>query len=393
MKTGGKLLGKGSYGCVFKPKLTCIGDNIGDNIEGNDTVSKIYFRKTGFDEASNEYNINSQIKAIKNYDKWAYIYTNKCYPGSYNDMLKEDPEVGKCERLYNTSEIIMLQGKYGGVDLGSYIVDNLTRNYHKSNFVDMYHDYLCMFKNILKGLVDMNAHNMCHFDIKYDNLVIQKRVIKLIDFGLTNNSLTNIKEINKRAYSELYHINRFYIPYPPEYIYTTNYSDYTSYLQKEHEMLNNGIYRRGHTFLRSIHEKLIHDVDDFDKYISDLIIQNLENPLTSIQIKNLYDKIDIYSIGMVFIYFIRDLKEVSDFVDNSTLKLFNNPKIRPFINLAKKMLILNYNDRISAEDAYNEYCNILSKFKSKNTYPKKSKRKRTRKLKINRKRKVSRKRR
>lgn len=361
MSKGGELLGKGSYGCVFKPGLKCKGDK---SKKGEKTLSKIYFRDKGLEEATSEYYLNSKIKEIKNYDKWASIYTRKCSPTSYDEMLTEDPEVDDCKNLYNNPNIVMLQGEYGGEDLDAYMVDNVYNNYNNSSFIDKYHTYLCMFKNVLKGLSDMNKHNMCHMDIKYGNLVINKGIIKLIDFGLSNNSANNVGEINKRAYSELHHISRFYPPYPPEYIYSCTYYDYEKILNKELEMLKYGEYRSYHDLLKNIQEELIQDVPDFGKYIKNLIIDNLENPLSNEEKKDLYDKVDIYSIGMLFIYLFKHINEKYDIIDEDVIRIFNNPKIRPFIDLSMKMMALNYKDRISADEAYKEYCEILRRFKS-----------------------------
>ena len=126
-------------------------------------------------------------------------------------------------------------------------------------------------------------------------------------------------------------------------------------------------YRSNHDVLKSIHEQLFQDIDNFNSYIINLIIKNLENPLSGEQRKQLYDKIDIYSIGISFIYFISNMNELSNFRDAYVLEIFNHPKIHPFIELAKKMLILDYTERISAEEAYTEYCDILSRFKPKKT--------------------------
>ena len=373
MKKGGKLLGTGSYGCVFKPALKCKGSK---RKTKRNTLSKVYYRPEGLNEATSEYALNSKIKDIKDYNKWSSIYTDKCIPNSYKDMVSEDPEVTKCEKLDTTKNIVMLQGEYGGIDLDAYMADELITQYSKSDFIGRYHKYLCMFKNILKGLCDMNKHNMCHMDIKYGNMVIQRNVIKLIDFGLSNNSVDNVAEINKRAYGELRHISRFYPPYPPEYIYSCTHSDYKNIMLKELHLQGNKEYRKYHELLKNIHENFYQDVTDFDKYIANLIKRNLDNPLSSGEKKKLYDKVDVYSVGLLFIYLFKYINEYDDFIDDKVVSILNDPRINPFIVLAGKMMRLNYYDRISADQAYKEYCNILDGFKGVKTH---KKRKRTNK--------------
>ena len=299
--------------------------------------------------------------------------------------MKEDDEIAKCKNLKNAENLIMLQGSYGGIDIDNYITEQLITSYqrdlHTSTmkpFIAKYNVFLLKFKNILKGLSDMNKHNICHMDIKYENLVINNNVIKLIDFGLSNNSISDFNNINKRAYSELRNIHRYYHPYPPEYIYSCTYSDYDTIMNKELNLISNGHLRENFSILKELHEKIIKDVKNMNKYIINLIKRNLENPLSDAEKKKLYDKIDIYSLGYIFIYIFNIINEYENVINNVFMHIINDPKINPFINLCGKMLQLNYYDRISAEDAYKEYCIIYDFFtkKKKNNKNKKQKRKR-----------------
>ena len=365
MSKGGKLLGSGSYGCVFQPSLKCKGKR---KVKNKNSLSKIYFRNEGLTEATQEYDINSQIKRIKGYNKWASIYTEQCTPESYSNMKNEEKELDECENLHKNSNIVMLQGTFDGVELDTYVVDNIINPYYSNNgiFIDKYQGYLKLFKNILKGLADMNDHNMCHLDIKLPNMVINKNVIKLIDFGLSNNSMNEADKINKRAYSELRNISRFYPPYPPEYIYSCTYGNYEEVLSKELSLLRNGDPpRKYHSYIKNIHEELVKDVGNFDKYIKNLIIRNLDNPLSTEEKKDLYDKIDIYSVGMLFITIFKSINGTHDTIDDDVINIINDPKINPFIVLACKMIHLDYTKRISASDAYIEYCEILKRVRNK----------------------------
>ena len=384
---GGKILGKGSYGCIFRPALSC--KETKTKKKTLNTISKIYFHRDGIKEAEIEFNINSQIKKIKNHSKWASIFTTKCKPKNYEELLKEDDEIAKCKMLEHSENLIMLQGNYGGVDIDNYITDQLITSYQhdllRSNmepFIAKYNTFLLKFKNVLKGLCDMNKHNICHMDIKYENLVINNNVIKLIDFGLSNNSKSDFHTINKRAYSELRNINRYYHPYPPEFIYSCTYSDYYSIMNTELELISGGTFRDNFYTLKELHEKMITDVKNMDKYIINLIKRNLDNPLSDVEKKKLYDKIDIYSLGYIFIYIFNIMNEYENIVNNVFIDIINDPIINPFIELCGKMLQLNYYDRISAEDAYKEYCIIYDFFtkkkKKKNMQKQKHKRKKSR---------------
>ena len=57
---GGAIIGKGSFGCVFKPSLLCPGEK-----ENSDSiVSKIFFGKDSKKEAIEEMEIDSKINKI-----------------------------------------------------------------------------------------------------------------------------------------------------------------------------------------------------------------------------------------------------------------------------------------------------------------------------------------
>lgn len=369
---GGKIIGQGSYGCVFKPKLKCSkSKNKKKNKKSKKTnkfthtenISKLFFKKKGVKEALEELEFSNNIKNIKNHEKWASIYTSMCDPGLYSDILKYEPDIKKCRGINkNEPSMMSLQGNYGGKPVSVYLVDNINIFYEEDNinkFINNYHKFLCLFKNIFKGLSDMNNHNICHLDIKYDNIVKSMTTLKLIDFGLSNNSVIDFKLIKKRGYNE-FKTQRYYPPYPPEFIYNScNNSD----LEYELDIISSeGIYRHYGELLKSVHIDYFKDKPDFENYINNLIQRNIDNPLNKTELKKMHDKIDIYSLGIVFIYLFKHLNERDNFINTKVIMIFDHPKIKPFINLVKKMVKLNYYERISANDAYKEYVKILKSF-------------------------------
>ena len=262
------------------------------------------------------------------------------------------------------NKIISLQGNYGGVPISTYIIDNIMKHNGENNnkFIENYHKFLCLFKNIFKGLSDMNKHNICHLDIKYDNMVISGKTLKLIDFGLSKNSLTGLNSIIRRAHGEFRSQSRYYPPYPPEFIYSGCNS--IEDLETELDTISyKGIYRYNGEFIKSLHIDYFKDKKNLEKYINNQIQRNIDNPISKNELKKLYDKIDIYSLGIVFIYLFKHINERNNIININVKKIFAHPKIKPFIDLVKQMIKLNYFERISAEDAYTEYCKILKQFK------------------------------
>lgn len=375
---GGKLIGTGSYGCVFKPKLKCLKKKSNKSKKtknksknkkkthkkSSENISKLFFRDTNLEK---ELESGKSIINIKNYDKWAAIYTSTCDSGSYNTIKKYESDIKKCKGLdkhnNDNDNMISLHGNYGGIPISIYIIDNIMKHYEENNkqFIENYHKFLCLFKNIFKGLSDMNKHNICHLDIKYDNMVISKGTIKLIDFGISNNSITGLNSIKRRARRE-FHTTRYYPPYPPELIYSGNTSK--KELEEELYMINTyGIDRHHGNFIKSLHIDYFKDKKSLKKYINNMIQRNIDNPISKNELKKLYDKIDIYSLGIVLIYILKHINESNNIINTKVKKIFAHPKIKPFINLVKRMIKLNYYERISAEDAYKEYCKILKQFK------------------------------
>ena len=86
-----KLIGKGSYGCVFRPGIYCKNKKKKIN---NKTISKIMIKNTQ-KAIKKEFKIDKLIKKIPNHNQWSYIWTKMCKPPDY-DKMKEISEIQKC---------------------------------------------------------------------------------------------------------------------------------------------------------------------------------------------------------------------------------------------------------------------------------------------------------
>ena len=91
-RIGGALIGKGSFGCVFRPCLSCPGEKSGND----EVVSKVFFGENSKKNAKDEMDINEKIKSIKGYEDWAHIWYKNCIPSKYDELYEEDSEIEDC---------------------------------------------------------------------------------------------------------------------------------------------------------------------------------------------------------------------------------------------------------------------------------------------------------
>ena len=187
---GGELIGMGSFGCVFNPSLKCKGDKESKK----DVVSKVFFSKDGKKELNDEYKLTSIIKSIPGYQEWAEIWYKKCQPITYDELYEEEPEIEDCleENDIHPDEFnkirMMLQGKYGGKTFLEHVSKVFTRKVFSSSkdFTREFIKIVTQMKPLFVGLKAMYNKGIGHNDIKNENIVIDERGCRFIDFGFSN---------------------------------------------------------------------------------------------------------------------------------------------------------------------------------------------------------------
>lgn len=186
---GGKAIGSGGFGCVFRPAIKCKRQN--KKIESNKYVSKVMTPK----HAKSEYNIIKKVEKVldkvPNYQQYFLVDNiHKCKPGplSEEDKINFD---NKCKPLRkhdnltsknvndNLFKIEQLVMPNGGVTLDTYYknmdsVENLV--YINSQLIELLYD----------GILPMNELSMYHADLKESNILYNIDTYKLaiIDWGL-----------------------------------------------------------------------------------------------------------------------------------------------------------------------------------------------------------------
>lgn len=390
---GGNLIGRGSFGCVFKPELQCKGSNktISDN-----NVSKIFFGKDSLKEAKEELKVDSIIQKIPNYDDWCHIWTNTCKPQSYGKILKNDKSVKECIRKAKIKEkdfdkqSHMLQGTYAGIVLSQSLKREFTKEVFKdkNKFKKEFLKVMVRMKSLFLGLKELHKHKICHLDISKNNITFDGEAYKFIDFGMSCKFSEKNKFMNRSKAEFAW--DRVYPPYPYEFFYLHAPLDL---LKEERDDKKHHIYRTGHDSY-----ELIQDVAFRRKHTQSYLVHLCEKFMNDIKIHSgkegalICSLLDIYSLG----YLIpKTLIELAPYTKDSELKkkmhdLFEIPEVHQFMHLFKQMTQPDAINRITPEKAYDKYIELekiyLQDFKKDKINKKENKDKRDKKGNKNKKR-------
>jgi serine/threonine protein kinase len=186
-KHGGKVIGSGGYGCVFRPALRCTGTRK----RASKTISKLMLNKYVKREYMEITKYLPILQKIPNYKNYFIIEgANICQPAqlTQSDLMNFDT---KCKVLRkrninakninnNLDKISSINLQDGGVELGTYIYSDLSLDGMK----DLNER---MIQLLVHGILPMNKYHIYHADIKEANIVVDVRskYVRLIDWGLS----------------------------------------------------------------------------------------------------------------------------------------------------------------------------------------------------------------
>ncbi len=192
-----KLIGTGSYGCVYSPPLKC------DHTQCSDKRCL-----TGISKLMNYSDADKELKAYKNInvdeiDKDMFFHIGAphlCIP-----KVMDIPNLEKCSFINKPFGLLIYENG------GDNFLNLLKKIIEKPNDFKTYNSnkFMHQIKKILLGLKIFHEHRIAHFDIKLDNIVtgvndltnLDNLNFRLIDFGLSFNY--NCKLVIEEIFNKL----------------------------------------------------------------------------------------------------------------------------------------------------------------------------------------------
>ena len=340
---GGKYIASGAYGCVFKPAIKCKGDNT-----RTDGVSKLMEKQ----EAQKE--VHEQVKVDRIDPSFEYHLEPPkiCDIGDLDDI---EDNIQRCHLVgkdiqSNLSDAALLQLPYGGIELKSAITMVSKQSLEKKI------KFIMNMCNLFKGLADFDKNKFAHLDIKPPNILYnpEKERFNFIDFGLS----AYYKDIK---YDRYFLFTSKYFVYPPELIMarppdgqSISFSYISNYNKKVPDMLKS-YYNIKKSFLIS---EMDSDILKDDK------LKGIEKEELRYKI---YEKIDIYSLGLIMVHiFIKFTELQPDFSNMSINKgKYPHPFFEDFDKLIVSMTKNDFKLRSTPKEAYENMKEIVNKYKGK----------------------------
>ena len=356
--TKSKLVSKGSSGCIFRPQINCKKNKKNKKTKKMKNVTKVMFAKD-----NQEYNFNKMIKKIKDHKKWTVLWEDTCISEKYEELVK-DTDIKKCIennenyfRIHKNQRFVLYQGSYGGITLDDYCKKHITKTV-LNNQTQFNKHFIKIFKlteNVFYGLTQLYKHNICHHDINARNILIKAGKSYIIDYDIS----LKIKDVKKNKFLRKRMIeerisNRIYESYPFEYIYYQ--LEDTKEIATEIENINS--YQNIINYYE-LYEPVHHSI--FNTDTNELRKELLEDKLNglSMDLTELMKVLDVYSLATMILILFLDAGDKSNVPIQTITNRFHSKELKPYMNLIRDMVAFNYYDRITPDEAYERYLNLI----------------------------------
>jgi serine/threonine protein kinase len=339
---GGSLLATGSSSCIFRPNIPCKDSN---DKQTNRKVSKIVYGNKAKRYYNKEKLITKLIKQIKGYKKWCIIYDKFCQPPDYSNIFVYEPKILECKDEYYSSIFNetskMMISRYGGTTFEDYFISSLQNN--KEMDTKMF-DLMVKMKQLFIGLKEIYHNKLIHLDIKYNNIVLDGKFFKYIDFGLSG-ELHDLTHFKNRSLSE-FNTKRIYIWYPLEYLYgSIDESDKYDELNK----FKSRYFRKHYSDGLNVHR--LFDVN-LNNHVKELL--SSKKTMSDEDYKNMISMIDVYSLG-IMIPFLFNEYNLTKYINSSRF-------LKDLFKLFKKMCEIDHKQRINPDECLKEYNKLMRKY-------------------------------
>jgi serine/threonine protein kinase len=201
-------------------------------------------------------------------------------------------------------------------------------------------------KPIIESLIEINKNGYIHGDIKLNNILLFEENYYLIDLGtfIKNQNFKEDATNNKNALS----IYLEHIPFESQYINNLPYIENNELfdINKKYYMILLS------PFINIIKDKF-NENDFITKYNND-INNTLQYSIIKKDefIEQLFNKFDVFSIGLVIINILYIYNEK---INNENINII----IQLYFLLVNQVFTYNLNERITMEEFYNKYNNII----------------------------------
>ena len=352
-----EFIGKGSYGCIFKPSINCDG-TIGDDKK----VSKFFLYEEDY---INELKLQEIIDKIDIENKFTIKKISNCRIKITQELKKKIKNFDRCRDIPN--DIYQITFEFGGYDLYRLFKNNLD----KIKDVDL-SLFFKSFLTIFEGLSILDKNQLIHFDIRSDNILYDPEKMKfvIIDFGL----MKFRKNIFSNKLFTSFHKNP-HLNYPNEFIllyFIINNKEIDkfklnsySYIEYNKDKINSLklLDKKFNLYIKKFNEIYDYLINDINMNLEETlkIFKKLKytfddisiNKKTSLICGDIKSKIDVYMLGIVLL----------DLLFHIFILIPSNPTIfsipLSLFDLIKKMISLNPCNRPTIQDAMKEFKELM----------------------------------
>lgn len=352
------LLSKGAYGCIYHPKVRCTGKQTNNK----NYVSKI--QENNF-TSNNELYISNIIKTkIPKYGEMFSVIVRTC-PVEYKEI--KDTEIAECPLINKNNDIVLMDLEYiNNVDIYQFLQES-------TDFYFVIRKILHSYKYLLNSINEMSSQRIVHFDIKSDNILIDKvrNIPIIIDFGLSLDINKVLQAFNGEKTNISLLKNHFFTSYPKYYIWPIEVH-YICYLlhvsetptEKDIELLCDE-YVEGNEMLGILYSKSFVNkyksecITTLKRYIGEKFTTVIKNI-----VENSYLTWDNYGLSMLMMNLLYLLnfngfgenKLITDFSQLLLTNIHPNFKKRLSIeDVIKKLNAITYRDGIIQDSNFNEF--------------------------------------